>query len=95
MAPMGLGGLMDSFNTKLVLGATQFSEAVLGKKVGKQGRWYFGAIARLHSVLDIISRLFLPIYVTAIRKYIRGFSHSIFFRFLFAPVLGWVWVYKN
>lgn len=79
---------MDSL-TQIVLGAA-VGEAVLGKKVGNKAM-VFGAIAGTIPDLDIIARYFTDT-VTAIEVH-RGFSHSIFFAILFAPVFGWL-VYK-
>lgn len=76
---------MDSL-TQIVLGAA-VGEAVLGKKVGNKAMLY-GAIAGTIPDLDVLSRYFVDT-VTAIEWH-RGFSHSILFSFLFAPVLGWL-----
>lgn len=78
---------MDSL-TQIVLGAA-VGEAVLGKKVGNKAM-LFGAIAGTIPDLDVLSRYFMDT-VTA-TEWHRGFSHSIFFSMLFAPVFGWlVW----
>ena len=79
---------MDSL-TQIVLGAA-VGEAVLGKKVGNKAM-VFGAIAGTIPDLDIIARYFTDT-VTAVEVH-RGFSHSIFFAILFAPVFGCL-VYK-
>lgn len=76
---------MDSL-TQIVLGAA-VGEAVLGKKVGNKAMLY-GAIAGTIPDLDVLSRYFADT-VTAIEWH-RGFSHSIFFSILFAPVFGWL-----
>ena len=76
---------MDSL-TQIVLGAS-VGEAVLGKKVGNKAMLY-GAIAGTIPDLDVISRYFVDT-VTA-TEWHRGFSHSIFFAILFAPVFGWI-----
>lgn len=76
---------MDSL-TQIVLGAA-VGEAVLGKKVGNKAMLY-GAIAGTIPDLDVLSRYFVDT-VTAIEWH-RGFSHSILFSILFAPVLGWL-----
>jgi inner membrane protein len=76
---------MDSL-TQIVLGAA-VGEAVLGKKVGNKAMLY-GAIAGTIPDLDIIARFFVDT-VTA-TEWHRGFSHSIFFSVLFAPVFGWL-----
>jgi inner membrane protein len=78
---------MDSL-TQIVLGAA-VGEAVLGKKVGNKAMLY-GAIAGTIPDLDVLARFFVDT-VTA-TEWHRGFSHSILFSVLFAPVFGWlVW----
>ncbi len=76
---------MDSL-TQIVLGAA-VGEAVLGKKVGNKAMLY-GAIAGTIPDLDVLARYFVDI-VTA-TEWHRGFSHSIFFSVLFAPIFGWL-----
>lgn len=76
---------MDSL-TQIVLGAA-VGEAVLGKKVGNKAILY-GAIAGTIPDLDVLSR-YLVDTVTA-TEWHRGFSHSIFFAVLFAPIFGWL-----
>lgn len=76
---------MDSL-TQIVLGAS-VGEAVLGKKVGNKAMLY-GAIAGTIPDLDVLCRYFVDT-VTA-TEWHRGFSHSIFFAVLFAPVFGWL-----
>ncbi len=82
---MGDRELMDSL-TQIVLGAA-VGEAVLGKKVGNKAMLY-GAIAGTIPDLDVLARYFVDT-VTA-TEWHRGFSHSIFFSVLFAPVFGWI-----
>ncbi|MEH6746274.1 MAG: metal-dependent hydrolase [Maribacter arcticus] len=78
---------MDSL-TQIVLGAA-VGEVVLGRKVGNKAMLY-GAIAGTIPDLDVLTRYFMDT-VTA-TEWHRGFSHSIFFSILFAPVFGWlVW----
>ncbi len=78
---------MDSL-TQIVLGAS-VGEAVLGKKVGNKALLY-GAIAGTIPDLDVLARS-LTDTVTAIEWH-RGFSHSIVFSVVFAPLFGWlVW----
>ncbi len=78
---------MDSL-TQIVLGAA-VGEAVLGKKVGNKAP-LFGAIAGTIPDLDVLARFFVDT-VTA-TEWHRGFSHSILFSILFAPLFGWlVW----
>lgn len=78
---------MDSL-TQIVLGAA-VGETVLGKKVGNRAMLY-GALAGTIPDLDVLSRNFVDT-VTA-TEWHRGFSHSIFFAVLFAPIFGWlVW----
>ncbi len=74
---------MDSL-TQIVLGAA-VGEATLGKKVGNKALLY-GAIAGTIPDLDILAYS-LTDTITAIEWH-RGFSHSILFCVLFAPVLG-------
>jgi len=76
---------MDSL-TQIVLGAA-VGEAVLGKKVGNKAMLY-GAIAGTIPDLDVLARFFVDT-VTA-TEWHRGFSHSIFFSVIFAPIFGWV-----
>lgn len=76
---------MDSL-TQIVLGAS-VGEAVLGKKVGNKAMLY-GGIAGTIPDLDVLARFFVDT-VTA-TEWHRGFSHSIFFAILTAPVLGWL-----
>lgn len=76
---------MDSL-TQIVLGAA-VGEAVLGKKVGNKAMLY-GAIAGTIPDLDVLTRYFVDT-VTA-TEWHRGFSHSIFFSVLFAPIFGWL-----
>lgn len=76
---------MDSL-TQIVLGAA-VGEAVLGKKVGNKAMLY-GAIAGTIPDLDTFVG-YLTDTVTAIEIH-RGFSHSIVFSVLFAPVFGWI-----
>ncbi|WP_109299142.1 metal-dependent hydrolase [Aquimarina sp. AU474] len=83
---------MDSL-TQIVLGAA-VGEAVLGKKVGNKAMLW-GAIAGTIPDLDVLSKLFVD-NVTANELH-RGFSHSILFSILFAPLLGWLIskIYQN
>ncbi len=76
---------MDSV-TQIVLGAA-VGEAVLGKKVGKKAILY-GAIAGTIPDLDTLAGNFFDT-ITAIEIH-RGFSHSIVFAVLFAPIFGWI-----
>ncbi len=76
---------MDSL-TQIVLGAA-VGEAVLGKKIGNKAILW-GAIAGTIPDLDVLSKLFLD-SVTSNELH-RGFSHSIVFCLIFAPILGWL-----
>lgn len=76
---------MDSL-TQIVLGAA-VGEAVLGKKVGNKAMLY-GAIAGTIPDLDVLANYVFDT-VTATEVH-RGFSHSIFFSIVFAPIFGWV-----
>ena len=76
---------MDSL-TQIVLGAA-VGEAVLGKKVGNKAMLY-GAIAGTIPDLDTFASAFTDT-ITAIEIH-RGFTHSIVFSILFAPIFGWL-----
>ncbi len=76
---------MDSL-TQIVLGAAA-GEAVLGKKIGNKAMLY-GAIAGTIPDLDVLASFFVDT-VTA-TEWHRGFSHSILFSVLFAPIFGWL-----
>ncbi|OIQ27575.1 MAG: metal-dependent hydrolase [Bacteroidetes bacterium MedPE-SWsnd-G2] len=76
---------MDSL-TQIVLGAA-VGEAVLGKKVGNKALLY-GAIAGTIPDLDVMFGAMTDT-ITAIEWH-RGFSHSLLFCVLLAPILGWV-----
>lgn len=76
---------MDSL-TQIVLGAA-VGEAVLGRKVGNKAMLY-GAIAGTIPDLDALAGNFTDT-ITAIEVH-RGFSHSIVFAVLAAPVFGWL-----
>ena len=76
---------MDSL-TQIVLGAS-VGEAVLGKKVGNKAILW-GAIAGTIPDLDVILRSFTD-EISATKMH-RGFSHSIVFAVLIAPLLAWI-----
>lgn len=76
---------MDSL-TQIVLGAA-VGEATLGKKVGNKALLY-GAIAGTIPDLDVIVGS-LTDTITAIEWH-RGFSHSLVFCLILAPLLGWL-----
>lgn len=76
---------MDSL-TQIILGAA-VGEAVLGRKVGNKAMLY-GAIAGTIPDLDIFSSFFTDT-VSALEIH-RGFTHSIFFSVIFAPICAWV-----
>lgn len=76
---------MDSF-TQIVLGAA-VGEAVLGKKVGNKAMLY-GAIAGTIPDLDVLASNFTDT-VNALSIH-RGFTHSILFSVIFAPIFGWI-----
>ena len=76
---------MDSI-TQIVLGAA-VGEVVLGKKVGNKAMLY-GAIAGTIPDLDVMASHFTDT-VTALSVH-RGFTHSIVFSVLFAPIFGWL-----
>ncbi|MEP3836278.1 MAG: metal-dependent hydrolase [Algibacter sp.] len=76
---------MDSL-TQIVLGAA-VGEAVLGKKVGNKAMLY-GAIAGTIPDFDVFASHFTDT-VSALAIH-RGFTHSIVFSVLFAPLFGWL-----
>lgn len=76
---------MDSL-TQIILGAA-VGEAVLGKKIGNKAMFY-GAIAGTIPDLDILSSYFTDT-VTALEIH-RGFTHSIIFSVIFAPIFAWL-----
>ena len=76
---------MDSL-TQIVLGAA-VGEAVLGNKIGNKAMLY-GAIGGTIPDFDIFASYFTDT-VTALSIH-RGFTHSIAFSVLFAPVFGWL-----
>ena len=85
---------MDSL-TQIVLGAA-VGEATLGRKVGNKALLW-GAIAGTIPDLDVI--YIQLIGGNAIDEIVlhRGFSHSILFAFLMAPILSWLvkWLYRK
>lgn len=76
---------MDSL-TQIVLGAA-VGEAVLGRKIGNRAMFY-GAIAGTIPDLDVIASVFTDT-VSALEIH-RGFTHSIFFSVVFAPIFAWL-----
>lgn len=76
---------MDSL-TQIVLGAA-VGEAVLGRKIGSRAMLW-GAIAGTIPDLDVLLR-FVTDDITSTEMH-RGFSHSIAFAILIAPILGWL-----
>ena len=76
---------MDSL-TQIVLGAA-VGEVVLGKKVGNKAMLY-GAIAGTIPDFDVFAAYFTDT-VSALAIH-RGFTHSIVFSVLFAPIFGWL-----
>lgn len=76
---------MDSL-TQIVLGAA-VGEAVLGNKIGNKAMIY-GAIAGTIPDLDVLASYFTDT-VTALEMH-RGFTHSILFSVLFAPIFGYI-----
>lgn len=76
---------MDSL-TQIVLGAA-VGEAVLGRKIGNKAILY-GAIAGTIPDLDVLAAFFTD-KVTSLEIH-RGFTHSIFFSVLFAPVFAYL-----
>ena len=76
---------MDSL-TQIILGAA-VGEAVLGREIGNKAMLY-GAIAGTIPDLDVISSFFTDT-VSALEIH-RGFTHSIFFSVVFAPIFAFV-----
>lgn len=76
---------MDSL-TQIVLGAS-VGEAVLGRKIGNKAMLY-GAIAGTVPDLDVFASYFTDT-VTALSIH-RGFTHSILFSAVFAPIFSWL-----
>ena len=76
---------MDSL-TQIVLGAS-VAEATLGKKIGNKAI-VLGAIAGTIPDLDIVTRFFVDDLTASVMH--RGFSHSLIFPFVAAPILAWV-----
>ncbi|WP_194767481.1 metal-dependent hydrolase [Tamlana sp. I1] len=76
---------MDSL-TQIVLGAA-VGEAVLGRKIGNKAMFY-GAIAGTIPDLDVLAS-HVTDTVTALEIH-RGFTHSIVFSVVFAPIFGWL-----
>ena len=76
---------MDSL-TQIVLGAA-VGEVVLGRKIGNKAILY-GAIAGTIPDLDVFASYFTN-EVNALAIH-RGFTHSILFAVLFAPIFGWL-----
>jgi len=76
---------MDSL-TQIVLGAA-VGEFVLGKQVGNKAMFY-GAIAGTIPDLDVLSSHFTD--TTRALELHRGFTHSIVFATLFAPISAWL-----
>jgi len=75
--------------TQIVLGAA-VGEVVLGKKAGNKAILW-GAIGGLIPDLDV---LVTPFYSDVDGLFVhRGFSHSIVFSFILAPLLGWLAYY--
>ncbi|TVQ13280.1 MAG: metal-dependent hydrolase [Balneolaceae bacterium] len=76
---------MDSL-TQITLGAA-VGELVLGRKVGNKAMLW-GAVAGTIPDLDVVFGLFMdPVSYLSVH---RGFSHSVFFPFIAAPILAWI-----
>lgn len=76
---------MDSL-TQIVLGAA-VGEVVLGRKVGNKAMLY-GAIAGTIPDLDTLASNFLD--TSRALEFHRGFTHSIVFSAVFAPIFAWI-----
>jgi len=83
---------MDSLR-QIVLGAS-VAEATLGKKIGNKAI-VLGAIAGTIPDLDIVTRFFVDDLTASVMH--RGFSHSLIFPFVAAPILAWILkkIYSN
>ena len=81
---------MDSI-TQIVLGAA-VGEVVLGRKVGNKAMLW-GAIAGTIPDLDVYQSLIFDSLKA--NELHRGFSHSILFSVLFAPILAWLVSHKE
>jgi len=85
---------LDSL-TQIILGAA-VGEATLGRKIGNKAMLY-GAIAGTIPDLDVLVSLFTNT-VTALEIH-RGFTHSVFFSIVFAPIFAFIVIkyetYKN
>lgn len=75
---------MDSF-TQIILGAS-VGAAVMGKRYGRKAA-LVGAICGTIPDLDVMIPMDDPV---SSMTYHRGFSHSILFTILFAPILVWI-----
>jgi len=76
---------MDSL-TQIVLGAS-VAEATLGKKIGNKAI-VLGAIAGTIPDFDIVTRFFVDDLTASVMH--RGFSHSLIFPFVAAPILAFI-----
>lgn len=76
---------MDSL-TQIVLGAA-VGEFFLGKKIGNRAALYGGIIGTIPDLDVVVGKFLDPITAVEIH---RGFSHSLIFFILFAPILGFV-----
>lgn len=76
---------MDSL-THIVLGAS-IGEIIAGKRIGKKAL-VIGALANSFPDIDIIASFWLPITKDLLAH--RGFTHSLLFVFLSAPILGYL-----
>lgn len=75
---------MDSL-TQVVLGAA-VAEAAFGKKVGNKAILWGGIAGTIPDLDVIVSPFFDPVAALFVH---RGFSHSLLFPFLIAPLVGW------
>ncbi len=76
---------MDSL-TQIVLGAA-VGEVVLGRKIGNKAMLY-GAIAGTIPDLDVLAFNFME--TSRALEFHRGFTHSIIFSVIFAPLFAWI-----
>ncbi|MBK7888177.1 MAG: metal-dependent hydrolase [Bacteroidetes bacterium] len=76
---------MDSI-TQFVLGAA-LGELVAGKKAGNKALFWGGVAGTIPDLDIVFSPLFTELENLSVH---RGFSHSLVFGFLAAPVFGWL-----
>lgn len=76
---------MDSI-TQIVLGAA-VAEAVAGRKMGGKAAFWGGVAGTIPDLDVFLNSFFHPIDASLVH---RGFTHSILFSFVAAPIAGWL-----